>query len=342
MILGDFNLEPTDPKISNFLEINDMTNIIKSKTCFKSKSGSCIDLILTNTPKNIKNKGTVETGLSDFHRLIFSMLKTKYTKLRPRIFKYRDYRNFHEENFLFELEYCLANNLIENYNEFENILINIVNRHVPLKTKYLRANNKPYISKELRKAIMKRSHLKNLAIKSDKPEDEVNYRRQRNLVVKLNRKAKRTYFSSTTRKTKHFWDAVKPQFSDKSCAAEGRVQLLENETLHTSDVEVADVFNLYFNRITDNLEIPKWECQESPLNSDNSLKSIFENHPSIKEIKSKKNSEEVFDFAQVGEREVFKAIFIKFEQLKICKWEYTDSCAENCCSFLHTISNLLF
>ena len=91
IVIGDFNLEPTDPKLARFLELNDMSNVIKSKTCFKSDTGTCIDLILTNTKNSIKSSGTVETGLSDFHRLIYTMLKTKYTKLLPKIIKYRNY-----------------------------------------------------------------------------------------------------------------------------------------------------------------------------------------------------------------------------------------------------------
>ena len=27
MVVGDFNLEPTDPKVINFLELNDMVNL---------------------------------------------------------------------------------------------------------------------------------------------------------------------------------------------------------------------------------------------------------------------------------------------------------------------------
>ena len=130
----------------------------------------------------------------------------------------------------------------------------------------------------------------------------------KNFVVKLNKKAKKSFFSSTTRKPKHFWDAIKPQFSDESCAADGRIQLLENETLHTSDVEIADIFNSYFNRVTDSLEIPSLECQELPLNSNDSLISKFQNHPSITQIKSNKNSGVVFEFSQVGQQDVFKAI----------------------------------
>jgi len=69
-------------------------------------------------------------------------------------------------------------------------------RHMHLKKKkFLRANNKPHVSKVLRKAIMQRSKLKNIANKSGKPEDMVRYRKQRNLVVSLNRQAKRDFLS---------------------------------------------------------------------------------------------------------------------------------------------------
>ena len=41
------------------------------------------------------------------------------------------------------------------------LFIGIFNKHVPLKFKVVRANNNPFMTKDLRKAIMKRSKLKN-------------------------------------------------------------------------------------------------------------------------------------------------------------------------------------
>ena len=307
-VYGDFNLEPTDSKLVNFLEFCDFTNVMKSKTCFKTPKGTCIDLILANAPNTVKTSGTVVTGLSDFHCLIYFMLRVKYEKLPPKIIKYRDYKNFNEDKFLYELNTCIFNNALGNYNEFENIFTNILDRNAPLKTKYLRANNKPHITKSLRKAIMLRSHLKALAQKSKKPGDKDCYRRQRNLVVKLNKQAKKAYFMSTTNKPKHFWDAIKPKFSDKSCAGDARIQLLDNDILYTSDNEVADIFNSYFNRITENLDIPSWESNDLPLNSENTLTSKFENHPSIKEIIDHRSSEAKFEFSQIGEQDMLKAI----------------------------------
>ena len=52
VILGDFNIQPTNQILENCLENNSFVNLIKSNTCFKSKPGCCIDMILTNKPKH--------------------------------------------------------------------------------------------------------------------------------------------------------------------------------------------------------------------------------------------------------------------------------------------------
>ena len=57
----------------------------------------------------------------------------------------------------------------------------------------VRGNHKPHVNKELRKAIMKRSRLKNKANKTKKPIGISNL--QRNYVVNLNKQAKFEYFS---------------------------------------------------------------------------------------------------------------------------------------------------
>ena len=45
VVFGDFNLEPTNPVMINFMDSQDFTNLIRNNTCFKGV-GSCIDLIL--------------------------------------------------------------------------------------------------------------------------------------------------------------------------------------------------------------------------------------------------------------------------------------------------------
>ena len=46
------------------------------------------------------------------------------------------------------------------YSEFEILFLTVLNMQAPLKAKFLRHNNNRFMTKELRKAIMKRSQLK--------------------------------------------------------------------------------------------------------------------------------------------------------------------------------------
>ena len=74
---GDFKLEPTNPVMMNFMDSQNFTNLIKNNTCFKGV-GSCIDLILTNRKYFFKNAPPYETGISDHHHLLFSIMKTTF------------------------------------------------------------------------------------------------------------------------------------------------------------------------------------------------------------------------------------------------------------------------
>ena len=55
---------------------------------------SCIDLLLTNNPTQFQGTTSLCTGLSDFHKLVLSVLKVKQTKAKPKIITYRNYKNF--------------------------------------------------------------------------------------------------------------------------------------------------------------------------------------------------------------------------------------------------------
>ena len=89
VVFGDFNLEPTNPVMINFMDSQNFTNLIKNNTCFKGV-GSCIDLILPKRKYCFKNTSSYETGISDHHHLIFSIMKTTFESKEPKKFVYRD------------------------------------------------------------------------------------------------------------------------------------------------------------------------------------------------------------------------------------------------------------
>ena len=71
---------------------------------------------------------------------------------------YRDYKYFDRTKFKNNLNEKLSEG-ISNHESFKTALIEVLNKHVPLRKKFLRANHAPYITKTLRKAIMRRSQL---------------------------------------------------------------------------------------------------------------------------------------------------------------------------------------
>ena len=78
----------------------------------------------------------------------------------------------------------------ENYNEFEGLVEKLLDKHAPYKKATIRGNNKPHVSKEMRKEIMCRTRFKKIANKTHNEEDIRRYKRQRNKIVKLNKVAR--------------------------------------------------------------------------------------------------------------------------------------------------------
>ena len=83
----------------------------------------------------------------------------------------------------------------KDFSAFKNIVLKALNLHAPLKTKYLRANHSSFISKDLSKAIMHRTKLRNQFLKLQTHESRLRYNKQRNLCVTLLRKAKKKYYT---------------------------------------------------------------------------------------------------------------------------------------------------
>ena len=76
---GDFHESEHNPKNQSCLSHQDCKNIIKNKTCFKSLEGSSVDLILTSRPNLYQHTQVFESGMSDPHLMIYTMLKSTYT-----------------------------------------------------------------------------------------------------------------------------------------------------------------------------------------------------------------------------------------------------------------------
>ena len=76
------------------------------------KNPTGIDLIMANKPKCFQNSNTVETRLSDFHKITTTILKFYFKKKKSKSIIYRKYKNYNtmfREEFLSKLKDLLPN-----------------------------------------------------------------------------------------------------------------------------------------------------------------------------------------------------------------------------------------
>ena len=97
-------LTTSNPILSQFLDTFALSSLNVDPTCFKnSKNPSCIDLLLTNFKPSFMKTNNFETGISDHHKMISTIMKLHFTRESPKTKYYRDYRKFDIDYFSSEL-----------------------------------------------------------------------------------------------------------------------------------------------------------------------------------------------------------------------------------------------
>ena len=132
--LGDFNAGVKDTSVKSFCRSYNLTSMINKPTCYKNPDiPSCIELILTNCPRSFQNSCVIERGLSDFHKMVVTVMKTTYRKLEPRIIY--DFKYFCNNSFKESLQKAISPNLgvgcDEIYESFAAPCNKILDNHAP-------------------------------------------------------------------------------------------------------------------------------------------------------------------------------------------------------------------
>ena len=137
---------------------------------------SCVDLILTNRPRSFQNSCTFETGLSDFHKMTLTVLKSSFAKQKPRILNQRDYRFFNNTLFRDQILNKLRDSNFQisdkGLKHFKETCLSVLNIIAPLKSRFIRANKAPFINKEIHRGAMVRSKLRKKFLKSRSESDK--------------------------------------------------------------------------------------------------------------------------------------------------------------------------
>ena len=155
----------------------------------------------------------------------------------------------------------------------DKIFLEVLEKHAPRKKKILRANHSSYVSKAVRKTIMKRSYPEKLYFKSWTENSVKTYKRQKSYCSRLYKKERKEFFNnlnpSFVKDNNIFWKTIKPFFSDKT-NLRSQIKLIENDELIQNDDKVAETLNTFFKNA-----VSTWDINENSYIVNNESSTIL-------------------------------------------------------------------
>ena len=204
-------------------------NLVRKLTSHKnSENLTCIDLMLTDVPRSFQSTCVIETGLSDFHSIIFTVMRKECRKFQSRIISYRSQRHFCNKKFRKNLLYT-----------YRNVFFSLRN----------------FLTQLWQDPDCETTTLKKL-----KWLEQVFVRKIKKLLCVNFKETKKWYYNDLHKMciadNKLFWKTVKPSLSDKIMKWD-KVSLTQNDKIIKTDRKNSGIFKWFSSKILESLDI-KW------------------------------------------------------------------------------------
>ena len=269
IFLGDMNgrntlfwgddITNTDGRILQaFFHQYDFGNMIHEPTRIVENHMSCIDLIFTNSPFIFTEVGTRDkiVDICD-HCPVYGKLLYDYKKSQPYKrsvwnFKNGDYDKF--RNLILNAPWlsCYDNNNVDNtVQNFMNMLLMCAEACIPHYEATIRPGDKRFMNSDIRRAMRHRDRLKKACKHSDNDELSAEFRRCKNEVLSMCRKAEEenqikqnTEISVTNLSSRKWWKLLKGKLSTTTPDASGPI--FHNGAIITNNNAKCELFNEFF------------------------------------------------------------------------------------------------
>ena len=87
LTMGDFNVDVKEISLHLLCRQYKSKSLNKDLTCYKNTDNpSCIDLLLTYLANSSKSTCTIETALTDFHKLAVTVLNEKHERMSRKLY----------------------------------------------------------------------------------------------------------------------------------------------------------------------------------------------------------------------------------------------------------------
>ena len=246
-------------KLFNFLECNNLYQLVDEPTRITRSGESILDLIISDSPGFFISSGTLSPPANCDHNVVYATLNCR--RYKPRSFS-RKVWNFNNidiqgvnsalSNANWDSLFCATYTDIDVlYDSFFTLFLGIVESFIPCKNVTVRPRDKPWMMNEICRAICKHDRLLKAYCRSKSNDTWERYRVQRNSVVSLIRAAKISYDAKINQalcdpliSAKRWWGIVKSMYGNKFYSA---VPVISEDGILVSDPKKkADLFNKYF------------------------------------------------------------------------------------------------
>ena len=208
LIMGDTNFDIyRKPALSHTKKYDQMNQTygfyyVNTTKCTRvtSETSSLIDHMLSNQLDNIKSSGVLEVSMGD-HFMNYMVWKSHnvtthfHNNVTFRKSNGTDWYAFREDmskvNWK-DIETC--DDLNDAVEKWENMVLNVINKHMPWRTKRMRKTYSPWLNESIYNLIKQRDSAKKKAIAQKKEKFWKKYRELRNKVTSVIRKAKKRYY----------------------------------------------------------------------------------------------------------------------------------------------------
>ena len=111
-----------------------------------------------------------------------TILKSSFSKNKPKKLATGVAKTLIQISFMINHIILFSNLIIDIWDKFDKVFLEILNKHAPLKRKLFRANYASYVSKAMRKAIMKRSSMEKKVLKKRTEKSWRTYKKRKKLL----------------------------------------------------------------------------------------------------------------------------------------------------------------
>ena len=276
ILVGDVNCDILSTSVSNmtrrYQDINNTYGLVHINKTIPTRvthvSTTLVDHMITNCPSKVKKFGVIHNGMSD-HSISYLQWNCEATS-PPRLISFRNCKNLDPDKFRDDVrgqdwsKLAECQTIDEAVSTWQNLLLRVVNKHMPIRCKRIRDRDSPWMKSDIYKLMRKRDKIKKKACKLKDEKLMCVYRKLRNKVSSEIAKAKKKYYSdklAECNNSKNTWKTLKSIIPDKK--GDSSIAVNSDNTLKT-----ADSFNNFFASVGSDLakNIPNVPSAHENLN----------------------------------------------------------------------------